>query len=208
MRYENTMSVDLLIVCPECDLLHRRRPLSEGGRAYCRRCGALLYTNRRNSLNRSLALTIGGAILFAISFTFPFLEIKAEGIVEETTLLSGVNTLYLQGWPILSALVGFTTVMVPFFQLASLLYVLVPIRFGRRPWMLAEVFRFAQILHPWQMMEVFMIGILVAMVKLSKMAAIVPGTAVFSFAALILVLAGIGVTLEPSLIWERLEVAK
>jgi paraquat-inducible protein A len=200
------LGVEAMIACPECDLLHRRRALPEGGSACCRRCGARLYTLRRNSLNRSLALTLTGAILFLISFSFPFLAIKAEGLMEETTLLSGVNTLYLQGWPALAALVGFTTVMVPIFQLASLLYVLVPLKLGRRPRFLASVFRLARTLHPWQMLEVFLIGILVAMVKLTKMATIVPGVAVFAFAALILVLAAIGTTLEPQLIWERLEV--
>ena len=150
-------------------------------------------------------MTLTGVILFAISFTFPFLAIKAEGAFEETTLISGVQTLYLQGWPALAALVGFTTVLVPLLQLGSLLYVLLSLKWARRPRLLASVFRFAQILHPWQMMEVFMIGILVAMVKLTKMASIVPGVAVFSFAALILVLTAVGTTLEPRMVWERLE---
>jgi paraquat-inducible protein A len=63
-------------------------------------------------------------------------------------------------------------------------------------------------LQPWQMMEVFMLGILVAMVKLSSLATMVAGVAVFAFGALIVVLAAAATVFEPRLIWERVEVAQ
>ena len=199
------MSAESLIACHECDLLHRTGPLPEGASARCRRCGAVLYTNRRDSLDRTLALAITGLILFVVSNTFPFLAMKAEGMIQETTLISGVQALYQQGWPALAALVWVTTVLVPLVQITCLLYILLPLKLRRRPWMLARVFRFMRAVQPWQMMEVFMVGILVAMVKLAKMATIIPGVSVFSFAALIIVLVAAATTLEPRLVWDRLE---
>ncbi len=62
-----------MIACHECDLLHRVRPIQDGAAAKCVRCGAVLYRQKRDSLDRTLALTVAGLILFAVANTFPFL---------------------------------------------------------------------------------------------------------------------------------------
>jgi len=87
-----------------------------------------------------------------------------------------------------------------------LLYVLVPLRLNRIPWKLREVFRFIQSLRPWAMMEVFMLGILVSIVKLGKMATIVPGIAAFAFMALIFILAASLTVLDPHAVWEKIKI--
>ncbi len=102
-------------------------------------------------------------------------------------------------------LVFLTSILFPFLQLAGALYVLLPLKFNRLPWMVALVFRFIRGLQPWGMMEVFMVGILVSIVKLGKMASVVPGLAVYSFAILIFVLAAVAASLDPHIVWERLE---
>ncbi|MBW2563631.1 MAG: paraquat-inducible protein A, partial [Deltaproteobacteria bacterium] len=104
----------------------------------------------------------------------------------------------------LAALVLFTTFLTPFIQLSGMLYVLLPLKFNRLPWRLPYIFRFLQNIQPWGMMEVFMLGILVAIVKLAKMASIIPGIALYSFAALILVLAAATASLDPDIVWDRL----
>jgi paraquat-inducible protein A len=58
------------------------------------------------------------------------------------------------------------------------------------------------------MMEVFMMGILVALVKLGHMATIVPGVSVFSFGGLIFVMAAAFSTLDPPLLWQRLDLRR
>ena len=78
---------------------------------------------------------------------------------------------------VIAILVFFTTVLVPLIQMLCLLYILVPLKFGRIPRHLPQVFRFVRGLQPWSMMEVFMAGILVSIVKLAKMAKIIPGIA-------------------------------
>jgi len=168
------------------------------------RCGAVLYRRKKDSLNRTLALTIAGLILFVVANTYPFLAMKSEGLVQETTLLAGVKELYAQNMWGLAVLVLFTTFLTPFIQLSGMLYVLLPLKFNRLPWRLPFIFRFLQNIQPWGMMEVFMLGILVAIVKLAKMASIIPGIALYSFAALILVLAGAMASLDPDIVWDRL----
>ena len=193
-----------MIACHQCDLLHRVRPLTHGGVAQCMRCGAVLYRRKKDSLNRTLSLAIAGIILFVVANTYPFLAIKSEGLMQETTLLAGVKELYVQNMWELAALVLITTFLMPFIQLSGMIYVLLPLKFNRLPWRLPFIFRFLQNIQPWGMMEVFMLGILVAIVKLAKMASIIPGIALYSFAALILVLAGAMASLDPDIVWDRL----
>ncbi|MCK4900368.1 MAG: paraquat-inducible protein A, partial [Anaerolineales bacterium] len=163
--------------------------MPEKSTARCSRCGGLLYHHKPDSIDRTLALTVAGLVLFVVANAYPFLGFKLEAQIRETTLITGVQELYLQGMWILAIVVLLTTIVVPALQLMGLLYVLVPLRLNRLPWKLKTVFRFIQHLQPWGMMEVFMLGILVALVKLAKMATIVPGIALFAFMALIFILA-------------------
>jgi paraquat-inducible protein A len=192
------------IACHECDLLHKIQPLPDGGAARCVRCDALLYYQKKDSLDRTLALTIAGLVLFIVANTFPFLAMKSGSIVRETTLITGVKGLYAQGMQSLALLVFLTSILVPFVHIAGMLYVLVPLKLNRVPRNLALVYRFIRSLQPWGMMEVFMLGILVSYVKLAKMAKIIPGLAIYSFVVLIFVLAGAAASLDPRIVWDRL----
>ena len=194
-----------LVACPDCDLLNRL----DGPAAatlLCARCGAVLRRHRPDSIDRTLALVVAALLLFALANAFPFLAMQTGGLVQETTLLSGVHELWRQDLRLLAALVFCTCVLVPAAQLAGLLTILLPLRLGRRPPPgAARILRLVQAAAPWGMMEVFMLGILVALVKLGHMATIVPGVSVFSFAALIVVMAAALSTLDPALIWARLD---
>ena len=202
------MSPTSLIACHECDLLYHVRPLPEGGVARCVRCGAVLYRQKKDSLNRTLSLTIAGLILFVVANTQPFLAMKSGGLVQETTLITGTRELYAQGMEALALLVLFTSILAPLVHLLGMVYVLLPLKFNRLPRNLSGVFRFVQSLQPWGMLEVFMLGILVSIVKLAKMAKIVPGIALYAFLVLIFVMAASSASLDPHLIWKRWEQRK
>ena len=197
-----------MIACHECDLLHHIKPLPEGTSARCVRCGAVLYREKKDSLDRTLSLTMAGVVLFIVANVFPFLAMKSGGLVRQTTLITGVKQLYAQGMESIALLVLLTSIVVPFIHLAGMLYVLVPLKFNRVPWKSALVFRLLRGLQPWGMMEVFMLGILVSIVKLAKMAEIVPGLAIYSFAVLIFVLAGAAASLDPRIVWDRIAVGE
>ena len=194
-----------LIACHECDLIQRVPVLPEKGAANCIRCGAVLYRHKRNSLERTLSLSLAGLILFMLANWFPFLALKMGSQFHQTNLITGIRVLYSQGMQPLAVLVFCTTILSPLIQLLGLLYVLMPLRYGRVPPKFALIFRLVHTIQPWSMMEVFMVGILVSVVKLAKMAQIVPGIAIFSFFALIVVLAAATVSLNSHEIWEKWE---
>ena len=192
-----------LIACHDCDLIQRLPHISEAGTIECIRCGAVLHQKIRNSVERTLSLTLAGLVLFGLANAFPFLAFKIGAQVRQTTLLTGIQELYSQGMPELSVIVLLTTVLVPLAQMICMLYILLPLKFRRIPLKLPQVFRFIRHLQPWNMVEVFMLGILVSVVKLAKMAKIIPGVALFSFLALIFVMAAITASLDSHLIWEK-----
>ena len=197
--------MESFIACHECDLLHQRRSLPPGGTARCIRCGAVLYRRKRNSLNRVLALTISGLILFMVANVYPFLTFRLEAQIQKTTLISGVIELYNQGMWIVAAVVFLTSIMMPLLEIIGMLYILLPLKYKLRPWKLSLAFRLVRGFKPWGMMEVFMVGILVAFVKLAKMASLIPGIALYAFLALIFVLAASAASLDPHIVWSRLD---
>ncbi|MBK1720715.1 paraquat-inducible protein A [Thiocystis violacea] len=194
---------DSLTECLECGLLQRNPVLPPGGAAECVRCGGVMHRDRPDSLHRTLAFTLAGIVLFIVANSFPFLSFEMQGQLTQTTLLTGVIDLYTSGSWFIAGVVFFTSVLAPGLQLALLLVVLTPLALGQMPAWLPSVFRLVRTLTPWGMMDVFMLGILVSVVKLSEMATIVPGTSLFAFGVLILVLAAAQAALDPDLVWSR-----
>jgi paraquat-inducible protein A len=197
-----------LTLCHACDLPSRVGDVPEGGTARCPRCGSVLYRRIRDSLDRTLALALGGLFLFIAANAFPFLAMKMQGSVTHTTLSTGVRALYEQGTPIVASLVLLTTIVAPLLQISSLIYVLGPLRLGIRVPGQVRVFRLLRAVQPWSMMEVFIMGILVSLVKLVGMAQIVPGIALWSFVLLIPVLAAATSSLDAEWVWRRVGLAR
>jgi paraquat-inducible protein A len=193
-----------LVACHECDLLQRQPAPAKHGYVQCRRCGAPLFRNIPNSVNRTIALSLAGLILFIVANVFPFLSFEIGSQATQTTLFTGVRQLYAQGVWLLAGLVFFTSILAPLLQLLLMLYVFVPIKFSRVARYTKQAFRLLRHVRDWNMIEVFMIGILVALVKLTKMATIVPGIAMWSFLVLIFLVTGASASIDGRIVWRRL----
>ncbi|WP_459826296.1 paraquat-inducible protein A [Desulfomicrobium salsuginis] len=193
-----------VVACQTCDLLTRPSG-AVGTTSLCPRCGAVVHRQKSNSIDRPLAFALSGLILFAIALTHPFLAMKSGGFVQETTLLTGIFELWKQHLYGLGALVLLTCALIPLAQLTGLLYILVPLRLNAAAPGSVAIFRAILHVNSWAMMEVFVIGILVALVKLAKMATIVPGAAVMALGLLTVVTTAAMATLDPPLVWARLD---
>jgi len=197
-----------LIACHECDLLQRETPLPLGGEVCCVRCGGELYRSRPHSLELTLALTAGAIVLFVIANAFPIVGLKLQGQVIQTTLFHTVQNLWDEDMKSVSMLVFVTTMLMPALQLFALTYLLLPLRLGRVPQYYALVFRMLQAVRPWGMVEVFMLGVLVSLVKLAHLAGVVPGVALWSFGALMLLLAAVAAVFDPRELWAKMSVVQ
>lgn len=196
------MSSSSLIACHECDLLHRRTALPPGGVASCTRCGAELYANPRDSLNRATALALAAAILFAVVNLFPIVSLDAQGIVTSATLPGSAHALHEAGMDSVALLVFATTVLMPALQLSAMLYLLLPFKFGQRPPLMAQVLRAVHFLKHWGMVEVYLLGVLAALVKLGHLAIIKPGPALWLLGLLIFVLAAAVAAFDAHDFWQ------
>lgn len=190
-----------LIACHECDaLLHKPRL---GGReiARCPRCAALLYRNSAAQIERICALALAALITFVIAQAFPILEMNVNGNRVQTTLIGAIDSLWHQDMAIVGVMVFCSTVLFPLVEMSALLYLLLPIRRGIVPPGFNLVLCAIELVRPWGMIEVFMLGILVTIVKMVSLARVVPDAALFAFAALTPMIAVV-LMFDPRTLWD------
>ncbi len=197
-----------LVRCLDCDLLQHGSDLRPGQLARCNRCGSLLYRELANSLDRTLGLTLTALVLWILANAYPFMTFEFKGQSESNVILSGVIELYSNGAVALSAVILFTSVIAPIVYIGGMLYVLVPIRLRGRAPGAAVCFRVLVELRAWSMLEVYLLGVMVAVIKLNQLASIEPGVAMAAFAALILVWSASQASLDPRIVWRVLEMRR
>ncbi|MGE5476032.1 MAG: paraquat-inducible protein A [Bacteroidales bacterium] len=192
-----------LCACPQCDALHRRPALRCGEKALCVRCGSVLVRRHRLAPEQVLALVVAALIVFVVANAFPIVNLQVQGLHSGATLFGSVAALWSEGRQLMAVLVCATTQVFPLVDLLCLLALLTAAgRAGRRPAWFAPLLRFLQELRPWGMVEVFMLGVVVSLVKLSGMAAILPGLALWAFAALTVLMAAI-LSFHPRQLWSE-----
>ncbi len=194
-----------VIACRECDLLQREVTLSPGETARCRRCGALLYRNIRHGLDRTVAFLLAAVVLFLIANINPIVGLEEQGVRNTTTLLGAVRALLNQDLPAVALLVFVTAILAPAVEVAVMLYLLLPLRFGRVPAGFAAILPVVQKVKRWSMVEVFMLGLLVSLVKLSQFASVVPDLALWSFGGLTILMTAVAASFDPRQIWASAE---
>jgi len=197
-----------LIACHDCDLVYQETALPPGGEARCPRCGALLYRDTVQCIERALAFSCAALLVFILVNVFPILEMETQGIRRDATLYGTALTLYHESMAPVAALVALTTLAVPLFELSLICYLLFFLNLRRPPPGFAGLMRIIRLIHPWGMVEVFLIGVLVSLVKLAHMAHVIPGLGLWLFGALMLLLAATAGAFDPHEIWRQYEACK
>jgi paraquat-inducible protein A len=197
-----------VIVCPSCDLAHRAslEPASE--RTRCARCLASLQRPENGSIDTAIALSVAALVLFLLSNAYPLVVIHSNGSTRASTLVGAALGLYRQDHAGLAALVLITTVVGPLLQIAALLYLLIPLRRRRQAPGQNTVFRLLAQVRPWTFIEVFMLGAVVALVRVAAYARVIPGVALWSCALLMLTLAALSSRTSPGQFWRWVEASR
>ena len=203
--YNHPVADPALIACPHCDLLQRLPELAPGASARCPRCAEELYRRRVDSLNRTFALSTAAAILYTVANAVPMLGLTVVGRGDSTTVLGGVQELWQDGQVVVAVLVLFTAVIAPAMQILFTLAIVHGARRERPPRWVGMLLRHHRIIRTWSMVEVMMLGVLVALTKIADYATVVPGAALFALGALIFLLAAIQVSFDAREVWERVE---
>ena len=194
-----------IIVCPSCDLAHHAVAASSRAATRCARCGALLQRPENGNIDTAIAVAICALVLFLLTNAYPLVGIQYNGTSRDTTLAGAALSLYRQDHAGLACLVFITTVLSPLLQIAGLLYLLIPLRRGRQVAGLSTLYRLLTEVRPWIFVEVFMLGTLVALVRLSAYARVVPGVAIWSCGLLMFALAALSSRTTPAQFWRWVE---
>jgi len=190
-----------LIACHECDALYVQQTIPVGARADCARCGNPLYKNTENSASKSLALYLSAFILLIIANVYPFLSMRTTGLEQVGLIYSGGLALYEFGMGELGLIVVLTSIVFPFLSVLGMLYLLIPHSFGLLPAFHQQVFRIVKAAEPWSLLSVFMLGTLVAVVKLQSLATVIPGIGLVSFCCMLIVYSAARATFDPDELW-------
>jgi paraquat-inducible protein A len=190
-----------LAICMYCDTVHERIELPARRAARCVNCDRPLY-HSNTDLGAMLAVTITATVAFIIANTFPLITLTSGGLQTEATLWRAISASYVQDLPAVAVSLAVTLILAPLFELGLLLWVLVPLCLRTRPLGFRRIMRVMHILRPWRMVEVFLLGVVVAVVKLSGLAAAVPGWGLFGVAVLTLALASLA-SFDRGEMWRR-----
>lgn len=206
--YNEPLADPALIACLHCDLLQRLPELPQGGSARCPRCDKELWRRREDSLNRTLALTLAAAVLYVVANSVPMLGLTIVGRDASTTVIGGAQHLWDNGDQIVAILVLFTAVIAPALQIGLMLAIVLGSWREHPPRWVGALLRHHPTTRIWSMIEVMMLGVLVALIKIADYATVIPGMALFMLGALVFILAGMQASFDPREVWERIEWAE
>lgn len=171
-----------VIACPVCDTLQQVPDLGARQIAHCVTCGSELRRYSRLDRARILSLVLTCLLLFIIANAFPIVVLEMGGQDQPLTLIGAVITLLNEGMIPVAMLVLLPTMLLPGMYLLILLGALLVISLRVVPdkWVNRMV-RMMQQIYPWSMVEVFLLGILVATIKLAGTATVVLGPALWAW---------------------------
>lgn len=194
-----------LIICHECDALQNVSHIAEGSVAVCMCCGERLFKNPISAIEKPLALIIACAILFVVANVYPVMQLNIAGIERETTLTGSALIFFTEGRPELAVVVWFTSVLLPGICVFSLCYILVSIYFKKCWRFTRPLLVWVSKILPWGMMDVFLLAVLVALVKLASLAEVVLGLGFSAFVVLVICYAAAISSIEMHILWSRLD---
>ena len=173
-----------LMLCEHCDEVYDRALMAPGASYYCSRCGSRLAKGSILSTSSWLAWTLTAACLFVFANTFPVALISFDGLNSEATVWQSISALAQGPGTPMAIAAGIVIIGIPGFQIALLLWMLSFAALGKPcPYFVATM-RCLHFSRPWGMTEVFLLGVLVAIVKLSSYLHIVVGAGIISIALL------------------------
>lgn len=198
LNYESRLQA-----CHDCDLL-QRIPNRQLARFRCIRCHALLYDGRPSGLEKALALNLAAIVFFLLANCFPIVAIQSTGNIIFASLLGVTDALHQQDMNLVALVVLATTVIFPSLDLLSTCGLLLFAKWRHLSAALVWLFRLRSAIKPWSMIEIFVLGALVAIVKLGSIADVTPGIGLWSLCTFIVLSAAVSHAFDPVEFWNEI----
>ena len=182
-----------------------RMTAGEGDALTCPRCGATLHRYKKDSINRTAAHCLTGLFLYFPAMFLPLMTFQVRGLSETANIIQSIITYYRQEYFLVTLMVFFSAVLFPFLKLSLGLIVAILIKMRRFPALLPRLFRFYIHLEDWAMVDVYLLGIMVTVIKMYYTADISYGRGFYCFTALVLATMGTTDVLDKRLFWDVME---
>jgi paraquat-inducible protein A len=197
--------MDAIVVCNTCGLVQRSDELKPGMVAECGRCGSIVGGYKVRSLERTAALSLAALIFYVPANIYPILRMNYHGAHSESTVWDGCISLFQNDQRLVAVIVFLASILIPIFKLLGLFYLVVTTKFkssrGRRE--RTRIYQFIEVIGPWAMLDVFLLAVLVALVKLQQLATILPGPGILAFTAMVVLTILASASFDPKLIWNE-----
>ena len=193
-----------LIECRDCGKVQHVAALAPGDRATCLRCDAVLRATRVDPFGLPLALSLTGLILFGLASSMTLMSLSSTGQHTAASLFSGPLGLERYGMKALAIVVVITTVAIPLARVVGMIAVLLALRMPTPPAWTKGVYAIVEHLRPWSMIEIYLLGVFVAYVKLISMAHIDLGPALFALGALTVTMVAADAVVDDHAVWEAI----
>ena len=193
-----------LLACPDCDLLLERKTLAEGERASCPRCNSTLEERKKDSANRTLAVAVAGLVSFIPAITQPLLGLQAAGLTNQASLVECIASIFNSNLYLVSILVTLFCIVIPVSRLLIVCYLMVLVSRNQPSALGIRLYRYFHEWEEWGMLEVFMLGMVVALYKILGLASAIYGVGLIFFAFLLLSATLVTQFLDEQYVWEKL----
>nr|CRH07276.1 Putative paraquat-inducible protein A [Candidatus Magnetococcus massalia] len=199
------MGVGEPLVCPWCDTLHRMPDPLPRGALSCTACRSTLINYQPHAETRALVWSLTALLLFLPATLLPFMALEVGGQWQAGSLLDGVFALQAYDRPMVALLVLFTGILAPLLHISGIAMIALMMmrRTAPPPRWGAPLFRHIKTLQHWSMLEVYMLGLMVAATKLGDLAHVALREGLLAFVLLVIVSNRAAVALDPVLVWRR-----
>lgn len=193
------------IACPACGLIQQVESLPPGNMAECCRCGSIVARAKPNSLDRTAALSLAALVLYVPANLYPIMRMEFHGSFSESTVWDGCVRLFQDGQWLVAIIVFLASLLIPLLKLLGLFFLVTTTRFkpsfarGVR----ARIYVLIEAIGPWAMLDVFLLAILVALVKLGRIATVTSGPGLLAFASVVVLTILASASFDPKQIWEE-----
>jgi paraquat-inducible protein A len=192
-----------VIVCRSCDLPVAVPPIARGRRATCPRCGSRISERKHNSLHRTAAFSLAALVLYVPANIYPILRMEFYGAYSESTVWDGCVKLFQDGMWFVAVIVFLASILIPLVKLLGLFLLVTTARSMRWQRERTFLYKFIEVIGPWAMLDVFLLAVLVAVVKLEQLATILPGPGIIAFASVVVLTILASMSFDPRLIWDE-----
>ena len=196
-------AAESVVSCDSCGLTQQVEPLAPGNNAECIRCGSTIAARPAVSADTTLALTIAALVLYVPANIYPILSMNLYGAYNDNTIWDGVVSLMRHDEYFVAAIVFLASIVVPLLKLLGLLFLVGSVKLGsgRRLRRRTRIYQFIDAIGPWAMLDVFLLAILVALVKLGDLAQVTPGPGLVAFTCVVVLTILASQSFDPKLIW-------